>query len=101
MRLATTAVSPLPMAGERIRIHEFLQARPDYAIRVARGQYNNGDSATPQGSCFDRRPTPSPTLIQITEQLDIFAADGFYGFGIVHPPVMVLQSEGPSPIPVT
>ena len=89
------------MAEERIRIGQFLQARPDRAIRQPCRQGNNGDSAMPQAPRFNRRPTPSPTLIQIPEQLNISATDSFYGLCIVHPPIMVVNGEGSKPIQVT
>ena len=93
MRLATATAPPLPIAAERNRIVKFLQTRSDGAIRQARGQRDGRDSATPQGPRFDRRPTPPATLVQIVEQFDILALNGFYDCRILHDAIMTSTAD--------
>jgi hypothetical protein len=77
MRLATPAAPSLSMAGKRRGIVQFLQTRSDGAIRQTRGQAHRHDPATPRHPRFDCRPLPSPALVQIVQQFDILAFNGF------------------------
>ena len=78
MRLATTANLPLPIASKWSGIVKLLESGSDGAIRQARGQRHRRDSAVPQGPRFDRSPTPPAALVQIIQQFDILAFNGFY-----------------------
>ena len=72
------------MAGKRHGIVQFFQTRSDGAIRQARGQRHRRNPAPPQGPRFDRRPSPTPALVQIVQQLDILAFNGFDDCRVLH-----------------
>jgi hypothetical protein len=93
VRFATTTNLSLPMARKWSGIIKFLQPCSNGAIRQPRGQSNRRDSTMPQSPRFDRCPTPPTAFVQIVEQFDILAFNGFYDCRILHDAIMTLTAD--------
>jgi len=88
MRLTTGAAPSLPMCGQRIGIIQFFQAVTDGPIRQPSCLRNGRDPPSPQGARFDSCPSPPAALIQVVQEFDIFAFNGFNDSCIMHAAIM-------------